>query len=896
MRWNSAAGRSRKTRYVDYFLGDEKVLFEKGTYVVDGIFPARPPHFLVQFAALEAEYSRGERAHTACVDLIPHPAREYGHVGHSAACDVVETSSDAFGPGVDCRNIFEPQFTGNGFDHGYFFGYRIGKCKRNFGKHYRKRDPGETAAGSGIQHPRAVTECAYFGYGQGVQYMAQHRKPHALFTQAASDQTGDVAFHDENYQKERRGARLYLYGHPYKADYADQQKKYSTAKFGESRNPHSAGVKPVCGAVEFTSVPPPSQVPVRRLAHCGMRIYNNTRIPSDGYAADKEIVLADIHVEVAEPLVCEVYLFRKTEILDDPPERTSPDGGGQVSHGASQSVAAHHFSGQPSGLFDTAVADHHISAGKPLGHTRKPPVGLGTGVGRSQYYAVVTGGLDPYVIGHLVVYGKSGVIFQSGGNKIRFTRGRYLIAKNRYLCNMKFRLEHTLGGGRARAGEITTGHGTILTPVFMPVGTAAAVKGIFHRDLTQEAGAQIILANTYHLYLRPGTGIIEEAGGVHRFSSWEGPMLTDSGGFQVFSLAAGRKLTEEGCRFSSHIDGSKHLFTPENVIDTQRKIGADIMMAFDECPPGDAPLDYAAKSLKLTHRWLDRCFDRFAQTSPLYGHEQSLFPIVQGCTYPELRVDSARYVQQFGADGYAIGGLAVGEPAPVMYEMIELVNGILPQDKPRYLMGVGTPVNILEAIDRGVDMFDCVMPTRNGRDDRSGGRRLQSRDKALDGRPLYHAYIRRREGAIRETRHKTRHAHQYRCDGTGTCTGIDKDHEDRRVEPLHKAAEDQRVGHDRCLRGGEGAAVFLPHVHIHTDAHRGFAFIAQGARGNGTAYRHRYYPVFFIHTVRKVRRGICQGRRFPARSVGVGAEYHFCRYSDLSIQESSEVSTLLQKT
>ncbi|MBP3356426.1 MAG: tRNA guanosine(34) transglycosylase Tgt [Rikenellaceae bacterium] len=280
---------------------------------------------------------------------------------------------------------------------------------------------------------------------------------------------------------------------------------------------------------------------------------------------------------------------------------------------------------------------------------------------------------------------------------------------------MDFELQYQATGSKARAGRITTDHGAILTPIFMPVGTAASVKGIFHRDLADEAGAQIILANTYHLYLRPGTDVLERAGGVHRFSSWERPMLTDSGGFQVFSLAGCRKLGEEGCRFSSHIDGSKHLFTPENVMDTERKIGADIMMAFDECPPGDSPRDYAARSLELTHRWLERCFERFERTSPLYGYRQSLFPIVQGCTYPDLRARSAEFVQQFGADGYAIGGLAVGEPTEAMYEMIEVVNAILPREKPRYLMGVGTPVNILEAIDRGVDMFDCVMPTRNGR-------------------------------------------------------------------------------------------------------------------------------------------------------------------------------------
>ena len=280
---------------------------------------------------------------------------------------------------------------------------------------------------------------------------------------------------------------------------------------------------------------------------------------------------------------------------------------------------------------------------------------------------------------------------------------------------MKFTLQHTAPASKARAGEIQTDHGTIQTPIFMPVGTAAAMKGIFHRDLKDDAHAQIILANTYHLYLRPGMKILEEAGGVHKFSTWEGPMLTDSGGFQVFSLSGCRKLKEEGCHFRSHIDVSKHLFTPENVIDTERTIGADIMMAFDECPPGDAPKEYAAKSLALTERWLDRCFNRYHQTQPKYGHYQSLFPIVQGCSYPDLRAKAAENVQQYDADGYAIGGLAVGEPTDVMYSMIEVVNAVLPEHKPRYLMGVGTPINILEAIDRGVDMFDCVMPTRNGR-------------------------------------------------------------------------------------------------------------------------------------------------------------------------------------
>uniref|UniRef100_UPI0040577ECD tRNA guanosine(34) transglycosylase Tgt n=1 Tax=Alistipes sp. TaxID=1872444 RepID=UPI0040577ECD len=280
---------------------------------------------------------------------------------------------------------------------------------------------------------------------------------------------------------------------------------------------------------------------------------------------------------------------------------------------------------------------------------------------------------------------------------------------------MKFTLQHRDTKTCARAGEIVTDHGTIETPIFMPVGTAAAMKGIFHRDVRDEAKAQIILANTYHLYLRPGMKILEEAGGVHRFSTWDRPMLTDSGGFQVFSLAACRKLKEEGCHFQSHIDGSRHLFTPESVIDTERTIGADIMMAFDECPPGDAPKEYAAKSLALTERWLDRCFNQYHKTQPKYGHYQSLFPIVQGCGYPDLRAKAAENVLQYNADGYAIGGLAVGEPTEVMYAMIEVVNAILPQDKPRYLMGVGTPINILEGISRGVDMFDCVMPTRNGR-------------------------------------------------------------------------------------------------------------------------------------------------------------------------------------
>ena len=305
---------------------------------------------------------------------------------------------------------------------------------------------------------------------------------------------------------------------------------------------------------------------------------------------------------------------------------------------------------------------------------------------------------------------------------------------------MKFTLQHTAPQSKARAGEILTDHGTIQTPIFMPVGTAAAMKGIFHRDVKEDARAQIILANTYHLYLRPGMDILEQAGGVHRFSTWDGPMLTDSGGFQVFSLADCRKLKEEGCHFRSHIDGSKHLFTPESVIDTERTIGADIMMAFDECPPGDAPRDYAAKSLALTERWLERCFNRYHQTQPKWGHYQSLFPIVQGCSYPDLRAKAAENVQQYDADGYAIGGLAVGEPTEVMYAMIEVVNAVLPENKPRYLMGVGTPINILEAIDRGVDMFDCVMPTRNGRNGQiftsEGTINLRNKKWEIDFSPL----------------------------------------------------------------------------------------------------------------------------------------------------------------
>lgn len=280
---------------------------------------------------------------------------------------------------------------------------------------------------------------------------------------------------------------------------------------------------------------------------------------------------------------------------------------------------------------------------------------------------------------------------------------------------MTFELQHTDSKTQARAGLITTAHGQIQTPIFMPVGTLGSVKGVHQHELKDDIKAQIILGNTYHLYLRPGLEVIEKAGGLHKFNGFDRPMLTDSGGFQVFSLAGIRKLTEEGARFQSHIDGSKHLFTPEKVMDIERTIGADIMMAFDECPPGDSDFEYAKKSLGLTERWLDRCIKRFNETEPKYGYEQSLFPIVQGCTFPELRKQAAENVANKNADGNAIGGLAVGEPTDVMYEMIEVVNAILPKDKPRYLMGVGTPQNILEAIERGVDMFDCVMPTRNGR-------------------------------------------------------------------------------------------------------------------------------------------------------------------------------------
>ena len=283
------------------------------------------------------------------------------------------------------------------------------------------------------------------------------------------------------------------------------------------------------------------------------------------------------------------------------------------------------------------------------------------------------------------------------------------------MSKLTFQLQHTDSATEARAGVITTDHGQIATPIFMPVGTVGSVKAVHVDELKDDIKAQIILGNTYHLYLRPGLDILEQAGGLHKFNGFDRPMLTDSGGFQVFSLTGLRKMTEEGVTFQSHIDGSRHLFTPERVMDIERSIGADIIMAFDECTPGTADYNYAKKSMERTHRWLDRCINRFNETEPKYGYHQSLFPIVQGCVYKDLRTKSAEYIASKDCEGNAIGGLAVGEPAEVMYEMIEVVNGILPKDKPRYLMGVGTPENILEGIERGVDMFDCVMPTRNGR-------------------------------------------------------------------------------------------------------------------------------------------------------------------------------------
>jgi len=280
---------------------------------------------------------------------------------------------------------------------------------------------------------------------------------------------------------------------------------------------------------------------------------------------------------------------------------------------------------------------------------------------------------------------------------------------------MKFTLEHNDPKSAARAGTITTDHGTIQTPIFMPVGTAGTVKGVHTKDLREDTKAQIILGNTYHLFLRPGTEILKAAGGLHKFNGWDRPILTDSGGYQVYSLANQRKITEEGATFASHIDGTKHLFTPERVMDIQREIGADIIMAFDECPPYPSTYEYAKQSMHMTHRWLDRCFNRINETDPLYGYEQTLFPIIQGSTYEDLRNESAEYIASKNAEGNAIGGLSVGEPAEEMYKHAAGACAILPKDKPRYLMGVGTPANILENISLGIDMFDCVMPTRNGR-------------------------------------------------------------------------------------------------------------------------------------------------------------------------------------
>lgn len=280
---------------------------------------------------------------------------------------------------------------------------------------------------------------------------------------------------------------------------------------------------------------------------------------------------------------------------------------------------------------------------------------------------------------------------------------------------MKFTLLNTDTQSKARVGLLETDHGPIETPIFMPVGTAGTVKAVHQRELKNDIGAQIILGNTYHLYLRPGLDVIKNAGGLHKFNGWDKPILTDSGGYQIFSLANQRKLSEEGATFKSHIDGSKHFFSPENVMDTQRTIGADIIMAFDECTPYPCDYTYAKNSLALTHRWLDRCVNRFKETEPLYGYNQELFPIVQGSVYKDLRIQSAEYIASKNCFGNAIGGLSVGEPAEEMYAMTEVVTNILPADKPRYLMGVGTPMNILESIALGIDMFDCVMPTRNAR-------------------------------------------------------------------------------------------------------------------------------------------------------------------------------------
>lgn len=291
----------------------------------------------------------------------------------------------------------------------------------------------------------------------------------------------------------------------------------------------------------------------------------------------------------------------------------------------------------------------------------------------------------------------------------------WIISTGQKLIKMKFTLQHADPQSKARAGQLETDHGTIQTPIFMPVGTAASVKAVHQRELKEDIKAQIILGNTYHLYLRPGLDVLEKAGGLHKFNGWDGPILTDSGGYQVFSLSGTRKIKEDGVMFKSHIDGSKHHFTPENVMDIQRTIGADIIMAFDECTPYPCEYGYARNSMEMTHRWLDRCIDRFDSTEGKYGYSQTLFPIAQGSVYKDLRQKSAEFIASRGREGNAIGGLSVGEPAEMMYEMTELVTDILPKDKPRYLMGVGTPANILECIALGVDMFDCVMPTRNAR-------------------------------------------------------------------------------------------------------------------------------------------------------------------------------------
>jgi queuine tRNA-ribosyltransferase len=289
---------------------------------------------------------------------------------------------------------------------------------------------------------------------------------------------------------------------------------------------------------------------------------------------------------------------------------------------------------------------------------------------------------------------------------------RFIFVK---IFSMKFELQRNDNFSKARAGLITTDHGSIATPIFMPVGTAGTVKAVHFHELENDIKAQIILGNTYHLYLRPGLDILKSAGGLHRFNGWNKPVLTDSGGYQIFSLTDRRKIKEEGAVFQSHIDGSKHIFTPENTIDTQRIIGGDIIMALDECTPYPCEYDYARKSMEMTHRWLKRCCDQFDSSECAYGYSQTLFPIVQGSVYKDLRIRSAEKIASFNREGNAIGGLSVGEPAEMMYEITELVCGILPEDKPRYLMGVGTPANILECISLGIDMFDCVMPTRNGR-------------------------------------------------------------------------------------------------------------------------------------------------------------------------------------